>query len=166
MTVQEILSDKYIQELIDTSKQVWDVEDWNPGCAMIRHNLFKIYIYPLYGDRISIKCLTEEYSFKVEFDSTEELKDYIFHAESLPSWVGCLPIDLRRLKPVQGREVETCIIDDFIQVYSFEYGCGCEPMDTGFNLRIKDKSFSVTNEESLVDAVMILLGLRKLSLEK
>lgn len=158
MTVQEILSDKYIQELIDTSKQVWDVEDWNPGCATIRHSFFKVNLFPIDNDRISIECINENYyPFCVEFDNTKDLRDYIFHVKTLPRWVSYLPIDLRRVKPIKGRKIETCIIDDLIEVYSFEYGCEYEPQEEGFSITVGKRSFSVMGEEGFADAIMLLL---------
>lgn len=154
--MNKILKDKHIKELIEKSNEIYDVENAHPDYLTIDHSHFRVYIHLLISDNFSIECINLNEGYDIEFSSTEELKDYILHAESLPEWALSLPIDLRRIKYVPASTYEAYMVDGILKIQPFEYGCNCEPLETGFNLHLDGLNFSVMNDESLGDAIILL----------
>lgn len=156
MTMNKILKDNHIKELIRKSNEIYYVKNAHPDYLTIDHSHFRVYIHLLISGNLSIECLNLNEGYDIEFSSTEEFKYYILHADSLSEWALGLPIDLRRIKYIPGSNYEAYMVDNILKIQPFEYGCSCEPLETGFNLSLDGLNFSVMNDESLGDAIILL----------
>lgn len=154
--MNKILKDNHIKEPIRKSNEIYYVKNAHPDYLTIDHSHFRVYIHLLISGNLSIECLNLNEGYDIEFSSTEEFKYYILHADSLSEWALGLPIDLRRIKYIPGSNYEAYMVDNILKIQPFEYGCSCEPLETGFNLSLDGLNFSVMNDESLGDAIILL----------